>query len=92
MPKKKGFFSVEAQYNPTEYSNDQGRWRGRVHHSGLDFFPTTYSLGNAYPSRYAHYYRNPDAIIKCAIYWSINDDNMILDMLEKLRMISSFVS
>ena len=58
----------------------------------LSFFPTTYSLGNAYPSRYAHYYRNPDAIIKCAIYWSINDDNMILDMLEKLRMISSFVS
>jgi hypothetical protein len=38
--------------------------------------------------RYAQYYRNPDVIIKCATYWSINDDNMILDeMLEKLRMI-----
>ena len=38
--------------------------------------------------RYAHYYRNPDAIIKCATFWSINGDNMILDeMLEKLRMI-----
>ena len=33
-------------------------------------------------------YRNPDAIIKCATYWSINGDNMILEeMLEKLRMI-----
>jgi len=42
--------------------------------------------------RYAQYYRNPDAIIKCATYWSINGDNMILDeMLEKLRMISSFM-
>jgi len=41
-------------------------------------------------SRYARYYRNPDAIIKCATYWSINGDNMILDeMLEKLRMIAS---
>ncbi len=40
--------------------------------------------------RYAHHYRNPDAIIKCATYWSINGDNMILDeMLEKLRMIAS---
>src|SRR5215831_6695608 len=38
--------------------------------------------------KYARYYRNPDAIIKCATYWSINGDNMILDeMLEKLRMI-----
>ena len=42
--------------------------------------------------RYAQYYRNPDAIIKCATYWSINGDNMILDeMLEKLRTISSFI-
>jgi len=40
--------------------------------------------------RYARYYRNPDAIIKCATYWSINGDNMILDeLLEKLRMIAS---
>jgi len=40
--------------------------------------------------RYPQYYRNPDAIIKCATYWSINGDNMILDeMLEKLRMIAS---
>ena len=40
--------------------------------------------------RYAQYYRNPDAIIKCATYWSINGDNMILDeMLEKLSMIAS---
>jgi len=40
--------------------------------------------------RYAQYYRNPDAIIKCATYWSINGDNMILDeMLESLRMIAS---
>ena len=38
--------------------------------------------------RYAQYLRNPDAIIKCATFWSINGDNMILDeMLEKLRMI-----
>ena len=38
--------------------------------------------------KYAQYYRNPDAIIKCATFWSINGDNMILDeMLEKLRMI-----
>jgi hypothetical protein len=38
--------------------------------------------------RYAQYYRNPDAIIKCATFWSINGDNMILDeMLERLRMI-----
>jgi len=42
--------------------------------------------------RYSQYYMNPDAIIKCATYWSINGDNMILDeMLEKLRMISSFM-
>jgi hypothetical protein len=40
--------------------------------------------------KYAQYYRNPDAIIKCATYWPINGDNMILDeMLEKLRMIAS---
>jgi len=40
--------------------------------------------------RYARYYRNPDAIIKCATYWSINGDNMILDeMLEQLRNIDS---
>ena len=40
--------------------------------------------------RYAQYYRNPDAIIKCATYWSINGDNMILDeMLDP--MISAFL-
>ena len=40
--------------------------------------------------RYAQCYRNPDAIIKCATYWSVNGDNMILDeMLESLRMIAS---
>ena len=40
--------------------------------------------------KYARYYRNPDAIIRCATYWSINGDNMILnEMLEKLRMIAS---
>ena len=38
--------------------------------------------------RYSQYYRNRDAIIKCAFFWSISGDNMILDeTLEKLRMI-----
>jgi hypothetical protein len=42
--------------------------------------------------RYAQYYRNPDAIIKCATYWSINGDNKVLDeMLEQVRMISDFM-
>jgi hypothetical protein len=40
--------------------------------------------------RYVHYYRNPDAIIKCATYWSINGDNTILDeKLEQLRSIDA---
>ena len=36
--------------------------------------------------RYAQYYRNPDAIIKCATYWSINGDNMILDEMLELSL------
>ena len=40
--------------------------------------------------KYSQYYRNPYTIIKCATYWSINGDNMILDeMLEKLHMIGT---
>jgi hypothetical protein len=42
--------------------------------------------------RYPQYHRNPDAVIKCATYWSINGDNKVLDeILEKLRMISNFM-
>ena len=42
--------------------------------------------------RYPQYLRNPDAVIKCATYWSINSDDKVLDeMLEKFRMISNFM-
>jgi hypothetical protein len=42
--------------------------------------------------RYPQYYRNPDGIIKCVTYWSINGDNKVLDeILEKLRMINNFM-
>jgi hypothetical protein len=40
--------------------------------------------------RYAQYYRNPDAIINCATFWSINGDNTLLDeWLEQLRIFDS---
>ena len=42
--------------------------------------------------RYPQYYSNPDAVIKCATYWSINGDNTVLDeILENLRMFSNFM-
>jgi hypothetical protein len=37
--------------------------------------------------RYAQYYRNPDAIIKCITYFSVNGDNTLLD--EKLQQLRS---
>ena len=42
--------------------------------------------------RYPQYYSNPDAIIKCATYWSVNGDDKVLDdMLERFRLISNFM-
>jgi hypothetical protein len=37
--------------------------------------------------KHPQYYSNPDAVIKCATYWSINGGNKVLDeMLEQLRI------
>jgi hypothetical protein len=40
--------------------------------------------------RYAQYYRNPDAIINCIVYYCNNGDNILLDeKLEQLRSIDA---
>jgi len=38
--------------------------------------------------RYARYYRNPDAIINCIVYYCNNGDNALLD--EKLEQLRTF--
>jgi hypothetical protein len=78
-------YSANPMYPPTQIMDDQSHVTG-LSQGAVQKIQEFKVLMNKYPQ----YHTNPDAIIRLAIYNSINGDNTLLDQkLEQLRTIDS---